>query len=68
MARRRHRSLGALKAGCEIHVFKDGSRKKACKKRKVSAAAKKKWSANLKAACAKAPAGLKKACAKIKKA
>jgi hypothetical protein len=37
----RHRKghgLGALKAGCEIHVFKDGSRRKVCAKKKLSVA------------------------------
>jgi hypothetical protein len=30
--------LGALKAGCEIHVFADGSRRGVCPKKKKSAA------------------------------
>ena len=42
MRRRRHRmhGLGALKAGCEIHVFKDGSRRKVCAKKKLTMAQK----------------------------
>ena len=76
MRRRSYRmhGLGKLPAGCEIHVFHDkdgnlltgkGSRKKVCRKRKVSKAAAKKWSENLKNACAdkaKLPVGLYKAC------
>ena len=48
--------LGKLSPGCEIHVFADGSRKKACKKRTPSAAAVKAWTANLMSACAKSGA------------
>ncbi len=66
MARRRHRSLGALKAGCEIHTFADGSRKKACMKKKPSDKAVKAWRENLKTACANAPDGLKEACKAVK--
>jgi hypothetical protein len=77
--RRRNRRLHGLgrlsdKANCEIHVFsriksptgKGMARKKVCYKRKVSAAAKKAWAANLKKACKaqNLPDSLKKACAK----
>ena len=47
----RMHGLGKLPANCEIHVFADGSRKKACKKRKVPANVKAKWKKNLKNAC-----------------
>lgn len=63
--RRRMHGLGALTKGCEIHVFKDGSRKKACPKRKVSAKAKSAWMRNLKSACSKKGAP-SKACKKVK--
>jgi hypothetical protein len=66
--RRRHskmHGLGKLSPGCEIHTFADGSRKKACPKRKVSAKAKSAWMKNLKAACSKKGAP-SKACKKVK--
>jgi hypothetical protein len=63
--RRKMHGLGKLSAGCEIHVFKDGSRKKACKRKAPSAAAKKAWMSNLKKACGKKGAP-SKACKKVK--
>lgn len=47
----RMHGLGKLPVNCEIHVFADGSRKKACKKRDVSASARAAWTANLTNAC-----------------
>lgn len=48
---RKMHGLGKLPANCEIHVFADGSRKKACKKRAATSAQKAKWAKNLQNAC-----------------